>query len=133
MENSKATKLRALVVDDDATLQRIVTQILHSLSIGYQTAFNGREALEELKKGKYDLILMDVKMPEQDGLDTVRWIRDLNDSTRTLPIFAVTSYDKPEHVKELKEAGYNEHFAKPLDREKLRSALNKYFAEVGPF
>lgn len=127
MSERKVSSLRALVVDDDSIIQLILKKELDAIGIQSVAAINGREALEVLKKIKVDFVMMDISMPEQDGLDTVRWIRDLSDSTRDLPIFAVTSYDTKAHTQELLEAGFNEHFTKPLDFKKFEETLTKYF------
>nr|HPM30908.1 response regulator [Chryseolinea sp.] len=68
--------LKALVVDDDQLVQFLNKKVLNSLGIDVDIANNGFEALIRLKHATYDFMLMDINMPEQDGLDTARWIRD---------------------------------------------------------
>ena len=127
MSQKNFSNLKALVVDDDRVVQLIIKKELDVYGIQSVAVSNGVEALETLKKVKFDFVMMDISMPEQDGLDTVRWIRDLSDDTKDLPIFAVTSYDSRAHTQELLEAGFNAHFAKPLDFTKFIQLLGNYF------
>ena len=127
MSEKNFSKLKALVVDDDSVVQLILKKELDALGIQSITVSNGVEALEALQKVKFDFVMMDISMPEQDGLDTVRWIRDLNDSTKDLPIFAVTSYDSKAHTQELLQAGFNGHFPKPINFPKFVEMLKTYF------
>lgn len=121
-------KLNALIVDDDPVLRMIMTKELESVGIKSMAASNGTDAILSLKNSKFDFILMDISMPEQDGLDATRWIRDMEDTANNgIPIFAVTSFGSEEHTAEIIEAGFNEHFVKPFDLTKLLRTLDKYF------
>ena len=120
--------LKALIVEDDHLVQFLNKKVLNSLGIQADIANNGFEAIMRLKNTTYDFILMDINMPEQDGLDTARWIRDdQNKRYRDIPIFALTSYGSLQHTLEIKEAGINEHLQKPLDVKLLESILKRYF------
>ena len=121
------SKLKALIVDDDSVLQVVMTKELETVGIQSIVASNGTEAIQRLKNSRVDFVLMDISMPGQDGLDATRWIRDLQDASHSIPIFAVTSYSTEEHTAEILEAGFNEHFAKPFDLSKLLPILDKYF------
>lgn len=122
------SKLTALIVDDDPVLRMVMTKELESAGIKSMAAANGTDAILSLKNAKFDFILMDISMPEQDGLDATRWIRDMVDtSNKGIPIFAVTSFGGEEHTAEILEAGFNEHFVKPFDLQKLLVTLEKYF------
>jgi CheY-like chemotaxis protein len=121
-------KLQALIVDDDQVLRMILNKELLSVGITSQAASNGTEAIELLKSYNPDFILMDISMPEQDGLDTTRWIRELPSlQQKAIPIFAVTSFGQPEHTQELMAAGFNEHLIKPFNLARLQEILKKYF------
>jgi len=101
---------------------------LKALSIESQIAGTGVEAIQALKDSQFDFVLMDINMPEQDGLDAARWIRDEKDiQNRDVLIFALTSFSSPEHTKEILHAGMNEHLKKPLNHEELKKLLEKYF------
>jgi len=120
--------LKALIVDDDHLVQFLNKKVLNALGIEADIANNGFEAIVRLKHASYDFLLMDINMPEQDGLDTARWIRDdRNQAYRDIPIFALTSYGSLAHTLEIKDAGINEHLQKPLDSKLLTAILKRYF------
>lgn len=122
------SKLHALIVDDDPVLQLVMSKELDSVGIKSIAVSNGIEAILSLKKNKFDFILMDIAMPDQDGLDATRWIREMPETVNNgIPIFAVTSFSSQEHTAEILDAGFNEHFIKPFDLTKLLRTLNKYF------
>lgn len=124
--------LRALIVEDDPILQTLHQKALKSLSIDSTIAGTGVEAIQALKDSTFDFVLMDINMPEQDGLDAARWIREEQDiQNRDILIFALTSFSSPEHTREILQAGMNEHLTKPLDRPALQGILNKYFWSKG--
>lgn len=121
--------LRALVVEDDRVIQTIIKANLSSVGIPAVVANNGVEAIESLKQNTFDFILMDIRMPDQDGLDATRWIREIeiNGDKRSIPIFALTSYDSTQHTEEIRNAGMNEHLVKPFQLNNFLSILKKYF------
>lgn len=120
--------LNALIVEDDPVLQVLHQKALKALSIDSTIAGTGIEAIKSLKSNQFDFVLMDINMPEQDGLDAARWIREeKNVQNRDVLIFALTSFSSPEHTKEIILAGMNEHLKKPLDYEELKKLLEKYF------
>jgi CheY-like chemotaxis protein len=119
-------KLTALVVDDDPILRQMVGKELESIGVKFKAVSNGNEAIEALKEKRFDFVLMDIQMPVQDGLDAVRWIRDVNNKYhQNLPIIAVTSFKKKEHTVGILEAGMNDHIVKPFTLEKFMFSINK--------
>ena len=86
-------------------------------------AVNGREALELFKTHPVDLLLMDMKMPEMDGLTATREIRKLN---TTIPIIALSANAFESDKIAALEAGCNDYLVKPVDKVKLMSVLEKY-------
>lgn len=122
--------LKALIVEDDDILQLIMQKSLDGQGIPNKAVSNGIEALRALKSKTFDFIIMDINMPEQDGLDAARWIRDERDDYfKKIPIFALTSYGTPEHTAEIINAGMNEHMVKPFEMRKLLQYLLKYFPQ----
>jgi len=119
--------LRILIVEDDLLTQMINQATLAKAPLQMTIVSNGNEAIEELNKKCYDLVLMDVSMPVQDGLDTTRWIRDLEDPYfKEIPIFALTNYPSEEHRNEIIESGMNEHLIKPITLDELYEKASKY-------
>jgi CheY-like chemotaxis protein len=86
---------------------------------------NGVEAIEAVKASDFDVVLMDVQMPELDGITAIRWIRAMSDRVRNTPIIALTAYAMAEDVELCRAAGANEYLSKPIDREALLSLVAK--------
>ena len=121
--------LRALVVEDDRLIQTVIKANLESIGIPTVIAGNGVEAIEAIKSDAFDFVLMDIRMPDQDGLDATRWIRDveIDKTVRHVPIFALTTYESKEHTREILEAGMDEHMVKPFRLDMFLKILDKYF------
>ncbi len=121
-------ELKALIVEDDPILQILHQKALKALSIQSEISGSGVEAIQALKSSRFDFVLMDINMPEQDGIDAAKWIRDAKDiQDRDILIFALTSFSSPEHTEDILNAGMNEHLKKPLNPEELQKLLEKYF------
>ncbi len=119
---------RILVVEDDVRNVYAVTSIFEPLGALVQIARNGREALEALKVSQkdaskhIDLVLMDVMMPEMDGMTATRAIRQ-NPEWKKLPVIMLTAKAMKDDQERCLEAGANDYMAKPLDVEKLLSLV----------
>ena len=87
---------------------------------------NGQEAVDALKKENYDIVLMDVQMPEMDGLEATRIIRDPQSGTLNpnIPIIALTAHAMKGDKENCLEAGANDYVSKPIDPEKLMTAID---------
>ena len=84
---------------------------------------NGAQAVEAVKTGGFDLVLMDMQMPVMNGVDSTLAIRQLAGAVRDIPIVALTANAMSEDVQRCYNAGMNDHLSKPVDRELLRHAL----------
>ena len=120
---ANAQSLRILVVDDVKTNRDIAGALLSNMGHEVISATSGFEALERLPSGRFDLVLMDLQMPQMDGFATARAIRDMPAPLDQIPIFALTASVMPEQIKAAHEAGMNGHIGKPLGRETLAAAL----------
>lgn len=116
--------LEILVVEDDYTNQRVVTTLLKRLGAETTCADNGRIALEKLSTRKFDAILMDLSMPEMDGLTATRQIRK-NPKLSDIPIFALTAHSFSSSEDQCMEAGMEGFLTKPVKQDHLLSALSK--------
>ena len=118
---------RILVAEDIPENAEIIEDLLDLEGAAAEHAGNGKEALEmflQSPPGYYDAILMDLRMPEMDGLTATRQIRSCGrEDARTIPIIALTANQYDSDVRQSKEAGMNEHLAKPIDTDLLYSAL----------
>ncbi len=92
---------------------------------GYRVieASNGREALELTKQSRPNLIIVDLNMPEMDGLETIKYVRMLKGNVEKVPIVAITAFDVYGMEDAAHEAGCNEYISKPFDLSELDKAL----------
>jgi CheY-like chemotaxis protein len=114
---------RVLVVDDNYINQMILQALLKSDGHEVVLVSDGLQAVEALKAGCFDVVLMDMLMPVMNGIEATRAIRQLGDSVRDIPIIALTANAMSEDVHRCRDAGMNDHLAKPIDRELLRHAI----------
>jgi CheY-like chemotaxis protein len=120
--------LRVLVVDDDPFNQKLASYILSMWQVSVETAANGKVALEMLSAKTFDLVLMDLMMPELDGYETTFTLRSLNDPYfRNLPIFAFSTTPNAEMVL---ECGMNGMIAKsPINKAELHQIISPYLKQ----
>jgi signal transduction histidine kinase/ActR/RegA family two-component response regulator len=118
--------LRVLLAEDNPTNQRVVGLILGAAGISLCTVDNGREAVVAYSDQPFDVILMDMQMPEMDGLEAMRRIRALEASSgvKRTPIICVSANALPEHVEAARLAGADSHLAKPFRAQALLEALS---------
>ncbi|MDR2908288.1 MAG: response regulator [Oscillospiraceae bacterium] len=120
---------RVLLVEDMEINREIATAILEPVGIRVDTAENGSMALRIFTENpdSYDLIFMDIQMPEMDGYEATRRIRGLNvERAKTIPIVAMTANVFREDVEKCLDAGMNDHLGKPLNMDEILEKLNKY-------
>jgi GTP diphosphokinase / guanosine-3',5'-bis(diphosphate) 3'-diphosphatase len=113
-----------LVVDDDPLNQRLMDMNLEHLGCRVSLVNNGLEAITALQTHPYDLVLMDLDMPEMDGLDTIRAIRA--HGMRHIPIIVCSGYVEEVTISRCKSAGANDYLTKPLQSQELLATLNKW-------
>lgn len=128
MINSMERKPRLLIAEDNATNQLVVRSVLGRFGLNADFAGNGIEALEAVRQRPYDLILMDVHMPEMDGLEATRAIRSCNDHRAQIPIVALTANAFAHDVENCRAAGMNGHLGKPFRKEELLIAIAEALA-----
>ena len=126
---SAFTGTKLLVVEDNELNLEIASTLLKEAGFEVDTAENGKIAVEKVEAasaGRYDLILMDIQMPEMDGYEATRRIRALPDARKAaLPIVAMTANAFEDDRKNALHAGMNGHIAKPLDIQKLFQVLSE--------
>lgn len=118
---------RVLLAEDHPENQKLFAMILSSLGLQVDTVNNGEEAVSACLEHSYDLVLMDIQMPVMSGVEAQKLIRTCGVAT---PIIAITANVMKEEVESYLKAGFNDHLAKPLDREELWDKLNKYCQKV---
>jgi CheY-like chemotaxis protein len=117
--NATGSLLRVLVVEDNQVNQLLVTTILAKAGMRAEVAANGVEAVQAVHQRNFDVILMDMQMPEMDGLEATRRIRQLGAMGRAVPIIAMTANAMQEDRRRCLEAGMNDFVAKPIDSAEL--------------
>ncbi len=122
--------ISVLLVEDNPINQMVATEILESADISVEKSISGLEAIEKLKKKKYDAVLMDIQMPDMDGIEATKVIREelkIDD----LPIIAMTAHAMYGDRERCIEAGMNDYVPKPIDRNELFTALRKNIDTLG--
>jgi signal transduction histidine kinase/CheY-like chemotaxis protein len=122
---SASSQKRILVAEDNAVNQLLVLTILKKLGYNAQAVANGREAVDEFARGTFDLVLMDCQMPEMDGFEATKAIREIEKRTNThIPIVALTANAMKEDEQRCLDSGMDAYLAKPIKREKLDELLS---------
>ena len=115
-----------LVCDDEKDIVSALEIYLKGEGYDVVTAYNGEEALKQLKEKEIHLVLLDYMMPVMDGLEATRQIRILNrKDTKEIPIIAMTANAFEEDRKACLDAGMNEHIGKPIDIPLLKRTITK--------
>lgn len=117
---------RILVVDDNALNREVAGDFLLLAKAVVDTADSGNRALEKLRQQDYDAVLMDIHMPDMDGLEATRKIR-ANPRWHSLPVIALTAQARTEDQEATLEAGMNAHLTKPIDEHALYRTLDEIF------
>ena len=121
---------RLLLVEDIPTNVEVARGILGKMGVECDVAFNGQEALDALRLGDYDLVLMDVQMPVMDGIEATRAIRATEPSHRRIPIVAMTAHSMAGDRERFFLAGMDDHLAKPVTVESLARVLGRWFPSL---
>jgi len=114
-----------LVAEDNEVNQKLVQAMLEKTDLKITFANDGLEALEKVASEQYDLILMDIHMPNMDGFETTKSLRE---NGLDIPIIALTADVMKQEVDQCLEVGCNEHLSKPIDRNKLINLLKSYLS-----
>lgn len=127
MENYSWEYKKILIAEDEETNYLFVEAILEDTKAELIWAKNGVDALDLFyKNSDIDLILMDIKMPEMDGLSVTQKIRQIN---KEIPIIAQTAYAMSEDKNKCINAGCNDYLTKPINHRILLSTIDKYFSK----
>jgi PAS domain S-box-containing protein len=123
-------RARILLAEDNHTNQLVAMGILKKLGVRADVVSDGNQALQALKTTAYDLVLMDVQMPEMDGLTATRLLRS-PDSTgldRSIPVIALTANSMKGDQERCLAAGMDDYLSKPIDPQALADMLNKWLS-----
>jgi CheY-like chemotaxis protein len=129
-EQSAHGAAHVLVVDDNATNRMVAEALCEMFDCTSETAEDGVEAVEAARTGRFDLILMDIKMPRMDGIAAARAIRSLEGPEAMTPIVALTANVDPEDARSYLAAGMCCVVEKPIKPDRLLQAINVALAEI---
>src|SRR5258707_654216 len=124
-----AGKGHVLVIDDEADIRESLETLLSIEGYSVDLAQNGTEGLRALESKGYDLVLLDLMMPDRSGMEVLREVRERDTET---PIFLITAYGSVEAAVEALKSGANDYFSKPWDNEKLLIEIGRMIARHRP-
>lgn len=117
------TPKRILVVDDDPDIRQVLLDRMSSFGYAVETAIDGREALDTLRQGRFDGMLLDMRMPEMEGLEV---LQRTHDSHPSMPVVMVTATSK-EQVAQAMAGGACAYLLKPFDASQLKRVVEQCF------
>ncbi|MEQ1704987.1 MAG: ATP-binding protein [Rickettsiales bacterium] len=122
----KPSGARILVAEDNFINQTMIKQMLGLLECTVEIANNGHEAVEMVRKNKYDLVLMDCMMPEVSGYEATRTIRQMDNGKNDITIIALTANALQGDKQKCLDSGMNDYLSKPIKKQELQSMLAKW-------
>ena len=117
-------ELNILIAEDNVINQKVIKVLFKNLGYEIDIVSNGKEAIENINKKEYDIVFMDIMMPEMDGLEATREIRAMSNE---LPIIALTADLGNETKKNAYKSGINEFIGKPIKSDELKKIMIKWF------
>ena len=128
---AKIAGARLLLVEDNSINQQVASELLAKIGLVVDVANNGLQAIKNIEKYPYDLVLMDIQMPEMDGYTATQQIRS-KPQFENLAIIAMTAHAMASDRAKSLAAGMNDHLSKPIDRQKLYTTLLHWIKEQQP-
>ena len=120
---------KVLIAEDSSVIQNLTRKILEAKDMEITGVKNGKEVLKALQSGHYDVILMDINMPQMDGMTCAREIRKSSDPViAKVPIIAITGNARNYSESDFSDAGFNDFLPKPLDFDRLVELVKTYIA-----
>lgn len=120
--------LKVLIAEDNSMNRKYIKRVFEKWNLDYEMAFNGKEALDKSYDKKYDLILMDIQMPEMDGIESAKFIRKSRNLNHETIIIALTASALTQHRSLAIDAGMNDFITKPFTPNQLLVAFSKFFS-----
>jgi CheY-like chemotaxis protein len=132
-EQADKSSLKILIAEDNLLNAQVIVAFLNRLGHQSNVASNGLEALEKLATGEYDAVLMDIEMPEMDGLDATRAIRKGEKEVKNpeIPVIALTAHALQDYEEKSYKAGMNSYLTKPVDINQLSEVLQELTSKNG--
>jgi len=124
-----STPLNILLVEDDLINQKVIMKMLQAKGHNVDVSCNGKEALKIYKTGKYDVVLMDIQMPEIDGIETTWRIRQIDGPIYHTPVIALTAYALKGDRERFLAMGMDEYMSKPINMFELFAVIDKVISK----
>ncbi len=124
--------VRVLIVDDHGSNRALISEVLRRRGHQWQEATSGQQALDMIQEQEFDIVLMDVEMPEMDGLETTARIRALPYPVSSIPVVAVTAYVTDQDRQRCLDASMNDYLAKPINVIDLLEKIERWGRTVAP-
>ncbi len=121
---------KILLAEDNKMNQRLIEALLDRMDLECRIAANGKIALDMLREDSYDLLLLDMQMPEMDGMETIRHIRS-DEELKDLYVIALTAQAMKGDAEKIINAGCNAYLAKPIEKDKLNEMINSLLVNNG--
>lgn len=131
LSEDEQMKIRILLAEDNLINQKVTVKMLHKIGYRVDVVVNGMDAIDAMKKTDYDLILMDCQMPELDGYDATKKIRESETGIKNLniPIIALTANAMKGDREKCMKAGMSDYLAKPIKLKELSEMLDKWIVK----
>jgi signal transduction histidine kinase/CheY-like chemotaxis protein/HPt (histidine-containing phosphotransfer) domain-containing protein len=129
LEDEKRRGVRILLAEDNPVNQKVAEAILHKAGYPVTIVENGVDAVEALRSSSYNLVLMDVQMPEVDGIEATRKVREMEGNEQHTPIVAMTAHVMREDKERCLDSGMDDYIAKPIRPSELLDMVEKWIQE----
>lgn len=126
LAEQKRRNIRILLAEDSPTNQKLTLALLKRAGYSVDAVENGRKAVEAMKRRDYDLVFMDVQMPEMNGFEATGIIRQMEGGKKQTPIVAITARAMKEDQERCLEAGMDDYISKPIDPQRLLEVVQRW-------
>ena len=126
LNDADHAKKRLLLVEDNPISQNLELKILREVGYEVEAVGTGSEAIEAIKAGMFDLVLMDVEMTDMDGITATKKIRAIDNGSSTIPIIAVTAHSSMKDREKCLAAGMDDYIAKPINIHFLKITIDQW-------
>jgi two-component system sensor histidine kinase/response regulator len=132
IEEEKRRRIRILLAEDNPTNQKLTVILLKKAGYSVDALEDGQKVMEVLNRASYDLVLLDVQMPEMDGFETARAIREKERGRKHIPIIAITAHAMKGDRERCLQAGMDDYVSKPIEPKKLFETIKKWTQTPDP-
>lgn len=116
--------MKVLIVDDSLINIKVAQKLMEKENCIVDTAMSGKECIEKAQENHYDLIFMDIMMPEMDGVETFQKLKEIKDFN--IPVVTLTADVTPDAKEKYLNLGFKYYLSKPINIEELKYILNNY-------